>query len=195
MPGESEQKSVVELQSSVKVPPPKVVGEELPHQPLHSAASEPEDQQVPAKAIAGRAVVAESKPGDQIGAEKQESAPGDGQASHLPEDYNQALVKATLYTVFFATIFLNIDMGILPAGSTIIKQELKLNNTEFGTLGSVVYFGQVLGAALASGLLAKAAPKFLLFFCLLLNVGALLIFTVTDVFWILAVSRSLTGIF
>ena len=104
-------------------------------------------------------------------------------------------MKATLYTVFCATIFLNIDMGILPAGSTIIKQELKLNNTEFGTLGSVVYFGQVLGAALASGLLAKAAPKLLLFFCLLLNVGALLVFTVTDVFWILAVSRSLTGIF
>ena len=86
-------------------------------------------------------------------------------------------------------------MGILPAGSQVIKKELKLNNTEFGTLGSVVYFGQVLGAALASGLLAQVSPKYLLFFCLVLNVGALLVFTVTDVFWILAVSRSFTGIF
>jgi len=32
-------------------------------------------------------------------------------------------------------------MGILPAGSLKIKEELGLNNKEFGALGSVVYFG------------------------------------------------------
>ena len=52
-----------------------------------------------------------------------------------------------------------------------------------------------MGAALASGLLSKVKPKVLLFLCLLLNVGALLVFTITDNFVILAVSRSLTGVF
>ena len=39
------------------------------------------------------------------------------------------VVNITLYTVFFATIFLNIDMGILPAGSNVIMKELQLNKT------------------------------------------------------------------
>ena len=115
--------------------------------------------------------------------------------SHLPEEYNLTVVKLTLYCIFFANLFLNIDMGILPAGSTVIKDELKMNNSQYGTLGSVVYFGQVLGAALASGLLAKVSPKILLFLCLLMNVSALLTFTFTDRFWLLAVSRGFTGVF
>lgn len=122
------------------------------------------------------------------------SSLSDGTA-HLPPDYNQTMIKTTLYVVFFANLFLNIDMGILPAGSTIIKKELKLNNSQFGSLGSVVYFGQVLGAAMASGILAKCSPKYILLFCLLFNLGALLAFTVTDQFYILAISRSLTGMF
>jgi hypothetical protein len=32
-------------------------------------------------------------------------------------------------------------MGILPAGSTRIKEEIGLDNSKFGALGSVVYFG------------------------------------------------------
>jgi hypothetical protein len=37
--------------------------------------------------------------------------------SHLPAEYNLTVVKITLYIIFFANLFLNIDMGILPAGS------------------------------------------------------------------------------
>jgi hypothetical protein len=44
-------------------------------------------------------------------------------------------------------------MGILPAGSVQIKAELNLENTRFGFLGSVVYFGQTIGSALATGVL------------------------------------------
>jgi len=54
---------------------------------------------------------------------------------------------------FFANLFVNIDMGILPAGSLKIKAELDIENTRFGFLGSVVYFGQTIGAALATGAL------------------------------------------
>jgi len=42
---------------------------------------------------------------------------------------------------FFANLFVNIDMGILPAGSTVMKEELGVTNKDFGMLGSVVYLG------------------------------------------------------
>lgn len=61
--------------------------------------------------------------------------------SHLPEDYSPRIVSITLYVLFFANLFVNIDMGILPAGSTKIKDEMKLTNSQYGSLGSVVYFG------------------------------------------------------
>ena len=49
--------------------------------------------------------------------------------SHLPEGYSPRVVSITLYVLFFANLFVNIDMGILPAGSTKIKGEMKLTNS------------------------------------------------------------------
>ena len=48
--------------------------------------------------------------------------------NHLPEGYSQTLVYLTLYAVFFANLFCNVDVGILPAGSTVIKADLGINN-------------------------------------------------------------------
>ena len=48
--------------------------------------------------------------------------------SHLPDGYDPKIVNLVIYCLFFANLFVNVDMGILPAGSTIIKKELKLNN-------------------------------------------------------------------
>lgn len=72
---------------------------------------------------------------------------------HLPPGYDHKVIGIIIYFLFFANLFFNIDMGILPAGSIKIKRELKLSNSQYGMLGSVVYFGQVLGSALASGIL------------------------------------------
>lgn len=70
-----------------------------------------------------------------------------------------------------------------------------MTNSQYGMLGSVVYFGQVLGSALATGILSFCSPKTVLSSCLFLNIGFLLVFTITDVFWILAASRTMTGLF
>ena len=43
--------------------------------------------------------------------------------NHLPNGYDPFLVKVVLYCLFFANLFVNIDMGILPAGSTKIQKE------------------------------------------------------------------------
>lgn len=63
-----------------------------------------------------------------------------------------------------------------------------MTNSQFGMLGSVVYFGQVLGSALAAGILQCYNPKYILALCLFLNIGFLLVFTFTDIFWVLAAS-------
>ena len=44
-------------------------------------------------------------------------------------------------------------------------------------------------------MLAKFSPKTLLIICLALNIGSLLAFTFTDIFWILSLSRGFTGLF
>jgi hypothetical protein len=73
--------------------------------------------------------------------------------SHLPPDFDPKFIRMCVYVQFFANLFINIDMGILPAGSTKIKEELLIDNYKFGLLGSMVYLGQTLGSALATGYL------------------------------------------
>ena len=100
-----------------------------------------------------------------------------------------------MYVQFFANLFVNIDMGILPAGSTKIKEELGLDNTQFGALGSVVYLGQTIGSALATFVLQTFNPKLILGLCLFLNIGTLILFTFTDIYAVLVVCRMCTGLF
>mgnify|MGYP000904577053 CR=1 FL=1 len=39
----------------------------------------------------------------------------------------------------------NTDHGVLPAGSIVIKEDLGLNNMQFGMIGSAVFAGLTLG--------------------------------------------------
>mmetsp|Transcript_16621 Transcript_16621/g.28327 ORF Transcript_16621/g.28327 Transcript_16621/m.28327 type:complete len:190 (+) Transcript_16621:831-1400(+) len=96
---------------------------------------------------------------------------------------------------FFANLFINIDMGILPAASVKVKGENRMENSQFGALGSVVYFGQTLGSAIATGMLHKVNAKPVLGICLFLNIGSLLLFTVTRHYPVLVLCRTLTGLF
>jgi hypothetical protein len=64
------------------------------------------------------------------------------------------MIKIFVYIQFFAYLFINVDMGILPAGSTKIKNELNIENSQFGALGSVVYLGQTIGSAMATVVLS-----------------------------------------
>jgi predicted MFS family arabinose efflux permease len=90
---------------------------------------------------------------------------------------------------------MNVDMGIMAAGTTSIQTDLKMDKGQYGTLGSVVYFGQILGSVGAAGLLAKNNAKYILIWCLILNLGALNLFTMTKTYWVLVLSRGLTGLF
>ena len=45
----------------------------------------------------------------------------------------------------FLNMLNNFDHGVLPAGSLVIKEDLGLNNLQFGMIGSAVFGGLVLG--------------------------------------------------
>ena len=119
----------------------------------------------------------------------------DFEKAHLPPIFNLKIVKMFLLVQFFANLFINIDMGILPAGSTIIKEELKIDNIKFGFLGSIVYLGQTIGSALATGVLQCCNPKIVLSICLFINIITLIIFTLTDIYIVLVLCRGCTGLF
>jgi len=55
--------------------------------------------------------------------------------------------------MFFANLFVNIDMGIFPAAVETISDDLSINKAQFGMLGSIVYLGQTIGSGLATGIL------------------------------------------
>ena len=99
-----------------------------------------------------------------------------------------------VYCLFFSNLFLNLDIGILPAGSIDIKHEMGLSNTGFGSLGSVTYLGQMIGAASTTYLLKEYRPKNVLILCLGLNIGALIVFTITNKLYLLLICRLLSGI-
>lgn len=51
-----------------------------------------------------------------------------------------------LFVVFLSLNLLNnVDHGVLPAGSLIIKDDLNLNNLQFGLIGSSVFAGLTVG--------------------------------------------------
>ena len=60
--------------------------------------------------------------------------------AHLPPGYSPFMVSITLYCIFFVNLFMNIDMGIMAAGTSSIQPHFGLSNAKYGSLGSVVYF-------------------------------------------------------
>ena len=52
--------------------------------------------------------------------------------------------------------------GIVPALSTALKEDFNLTNAEFGTLGSFVYLGSVVGSLIAMPCYDKLNTKFVL---------------------------------
>ena len=114
---------------------------------------------------------------------------------HLPSGFEPRIIRIFLLSQFFANLFVNIDMGILPAGSLVLKEELGMNNADFGFLGSIVYVGQTIGSILATRLLQSCNPKFILATCLFLNIGTLILFTLTTNYYVLVICRMCTGLF
>jgi MFS family permease len=87
-----------------------------------------------------------------------------------------------------------------------VKEDLKLDNANLGLLGSLVYGGlvigkisnnkdNVIGSLFAMPVFNYCNTKFVLITCLLLNSASLLLFTVSNIYYVLVLSRVLVGFF
>ena len=47
--------------------------------------------------------------------------------------------------IFMINLLINIDHGVIPAATTNLKDDLSLDNSYLGLLGSIVYFGLTIG--------------------------------------------------
>jgi MFS family permease len=64
-----------------------------------------------------------------------------------------------------------------------------------GLLGSLVYVGLTIGSVVSSWVFDKINPKYILSIALLLNIASLIIFPLTNYFYLLVISRTLVGFF
>lgn len=115
--------------------------------------------------------------------------------AHLPEGYEKKWVQYFVLAQFMANLFVNIDMGILPASINKIESDLHIDDIRFGLLQTVIYVGQIVGSAFSSGLLTSKVQKWILCLCLSLNCVSLFLFTILNNFILLAACRCSTGLF
>lgn len=83
----------------------------------------------------------------------------------------------------------------MPAGAITIKDYLGTSNTEYGLLGSIVFFGLVLGSVAATVIFNNYNTKVVLATVMGLNAISQLCFTLTTEYYFLMLSRFLTGFF
>ena len=77
-------------------------------------------------------------------------------------------ISMTFLFLFIMNFIRVFDNGILPAMTTSMKEELDLKDLQVGTLGSLVYIGEVTGSLIAMPTYQKVAPKFVLLACIVL---------------------------
>ena len=109
--------------------------------------------------------------------------------------FNETVVNMLFLLVLFMNVLINVDHGVMPAGSIVIKEDLDINNTEYGLLGSVVFLGLTVGSIAATFLYHKYNTKYTLLAIMTLNGISQMIFTMTKHYLILCLSRFLTGFF
>ena len=67
-----------------------------------------------------------------------------GPAQQAPE-YKRWVLSALYGLILTTWFFDNIDHGALPAGSTAIREDMNMDNAQYGFLGSIVFGGLALG--------------------------------------------------
>jgi sugar phosphate permease len=61
------------------------------------------------------------------------------------EKGDQRTLKLIFVVVFVSNLLTNVDHGSIPAATTVMKEDLKLDNSNLGVLGSLVYVGLAAG--------------------------------------------------
>lgn len=108
--------------------------------------------------------------------------------------YSHRNVMACSFLVFVLDIIINLDHGAMPAALATIQNDLKLTNTQMGGLGSMVFFGIVLGSASGAIVFKKFDYRMIILVSLLVNGVFLYLFTWFPKFYQLSLSRLIAGL-
>lgn len=85
------------------------------------------------------------------------------------------------------------DHGGLPAAITAISKDLGIIEVQMGGLGSLVFFGLVIGSATATFVLSVFQYKNILILSLLLNGSGLFLFTLRREYYLMGLARFISG--
>ena len=91
--------------------------------------------------------------------------------------------------------YLGISSGIFSSSVTAIKSDLKLSDSQFGTIGTFYGFGTLLGSFIFTFLNDKTNRKCYFLFSMSLNTCLNLFFFFVDSFYIIILIRTLSGVF
>ena len=113
--------------------------------------------------------------------------------SHRSTNFNRNKANSTYWMVLLINLLVNIDHGVLPGGLNVIPGALGLNETQYGSLESAVFFGNILGSLIATVLFRELPTKYVLVGALTGNALCQLCFVIIDNYYILLVVRLLSG--
>ena len=82
--------------------------------------------------------------------------------------------------IVLINIFINLDRGAIPASTTEIKDRNKISNAELGMIGSLIYFGLILGSLSGGYFFSKYASKWLIISSLFILAFFLYSFTILE---------------
>ena len=82
--------------------------------------------------------------------------------------------------IVLINIFINLDRGAIPASTTEIKDRNKISNAELGMIGSLIYFGLILGSLSGGYFFSKYASKWLIISSLFILAFFLYSFTLLE---------------
>lgn len=68
------------------------------------------------------------------------------------EQYDKKLINLLFLIIFASCILINVDHGSLAGCSVELKEDLDINDFQFGILGSIAYCGIFFGSMAATGL-------------------------------------------
>ena len=138
---------------------------------------------------------------DSISDENQNIKEKDDKAKEI-EDYKKKsfiLNRKDRWILFFiftlVKLLNNFDHGTIPAATDEVKSFLKLDDSELGVFGSLVFIGVLIGSFVSSAIINLFNRKYILIVFLSLNSVFLFIFTITKIHIIIYIDRVIIGFF
>jgi MFS family permease len=109
--------------------------------------------------------------------------------------YSSKSIMLVCTFLFFLDILINLDHGALPAASVSIKTDLKMENVWYGTMGSLVFLGLVIGSLASTFIFGWFSSKMILVLAFVGNGAGLICFIVFRDFFMMGFGRFMSGFF